>query len=906
MYKGIILFFIIFLSSFCVLAQVDIRLKSNDVIANMTPESKHTIVFEVQNMSEDMQFVRTILDLENDWEIISGGFVGDLKPLERKLVFITVYVPGKTKPGDRFVKLHLITSKKAILKSLPIKLTVPDNHQIIVNKLSSPELVIAGETIETVFEIRNRGNVTEKLELVSENDIVGGSIREIKPDSTLVITLIKETDDRNEVIRSENIFLNVIRKEPSKQVIRGYAVTKVYPTKMKREDAYFRLPVEASFYLNSFNSPDVNYSSYLLEAKGEGFLDLNSEHYFNFLIRTPNQRTVNRFGMNDQYTMSYRFKEDFNVIIGDYSYRANRLGFVSRYGFGFKYDSKIKNWNLIAFYSKPRFDNLYTESIVGVKVLNNISESLNVGISLSHSKENQLVQTNIGNELINQTGQIAVFETNYKTKNTTINHESSVSFTGLNNDQAHDLRVNQKIQNFIYTGNVTVVGKNYFGGLSNSFRYSNNIRYFLKKWGVSAGQALSKVNERYNPQFSLPEPYYENYFISANYRINQKHYTNVRFSNVLREDKQEIKSYFYKEYGLDYSYRYLYQGLSLSFTGRVAKTKNMLSLDNTYRNTYGNNLSASYQVSPFIGFRGNINQNYTNRYGVDGNATNYYNYGLGFNLNHKGRFHLSVTYNSGFSPEDDYLQRDFINLNFGAQIDKSHKISARLNYYENPFSRNNKELFSFLKYTYSFGAPIKRIYWQGSVNGSVFTNDGEVNVSKIKIIASGKNVYSDDFGNFELKNLSEGKNYVMIDDATLPMGIVTVQKMPLEVDIVKNEQASLNIELVRSGTIKGELKIFNSNDEVDNVGLESHLKIEGKDNTYYTESDRNGLFTLKSIVPGDYVISVMRLKKGSDLKTVNKIQNIKVNKGEVHSVEVFLKRKERTIKFKSSNFNVKL
>lgn len=906
MSNNLLLYTVFLLFSCGLLAQVDIRIKNDDDLYDMKPESKHTLVAEIENISKKVQFVRTKLDLDDEWEIISNGFTGNLEPGEKRLVFVTMYLPNKVAPGKRKAKLHLVTSEAAVLKSIPLEMIVPEYQRLFITKLASPELVFAGEEIHNKFEIFNKGNVDEELILYTGNDLESGTVRTIPSDSSIVITITKETDKRFREIRTENVHLNVVRVGDSNIAARGYATTKVYPLKMDMEDAYFRFPIEASVYYNTFNSRDNNYASFLVEARGEGYFDEKKFHYFDFLIRTPNQNRVNRFGMNDQYSFMYDYNEEFNIILGDYSYRPNRLGFISRYGFGLKMELGSKNTNFIMFYNKPRLPFLYTESIAGLKVEQKISETFNVGASLSSSKENVLSENALSLEPVMQTGQIFVFESNYKTERTNIEHESSVSLAGSKTGLAHDLRVNQKIDNFNYSGSFTVAGKNYFGGLSNSFRYANSLRYYKKKWGLGAGHALSKLNERYNPLYSLPEPFYENYFISGDYRINNRHQANMRLVNVVREDRQIEKSYDYKEYGLDYTYRYMYEGLSLSFNGRLAKTKNLLSPDNSFRNTYGNNITGSYQLSPVFGLRGNINHNYTNRYGSSGDATNYYNYGLGFNLNLKGRMTLSAMFNSGFSPEDDYLQRDFINLNFTTKINRVHRLSARLNYYENALASNNKELFSFLKYTYSFGAPLKRVKWRGALSGSVKTQSKDILIDRIRINAAGQDAYIDSFGNFELKNLPVGTNYLIIDESTLPLGVVPVQKMPVEINIKQDEVVEYQIELIKAATVNGLLKLDENKEDKSSTNLEAYLKLEGEIHTYYTESDKNGRYSIKSIVPGDYELSVIRLKHENKLKAIHKTQRITLKEAEVLDTEVLLKRKDREVKFKSIGFSVKI
>lgn len=898
---------IIFVFSFSIASgQLHLSVKNDEVLQKMTPGKQHTIVLQLENKTNNTLFAQTALNIAAQWDIISNGFKGDITTNQKKMVFISVYVPATTPPGLVEGKVVVLDKQNTIVAEVALQFNVPEVHQLEVQQLSSPTIVMAGETITSTFQINNKGNVAEEVVILTGASEEKKEHRVIEVDSSAVITVKRATDKRYQKVRQENVFLKVYREDAPEDVKRGYAMTTVYPVKMASEDAYFRYPVEASLYYNVFNAHDYQYNSFLVEAKGEGYLDTRKKQYLDFIVRSPNQNTINRFGMNDQYTFQYTYNKEFNVIVGDYSYRANRLGFISRYGFGFKANYTVKDWDVTAFYSSPRLSRIYTESLLGVKVLKQLSNTFNIGVSVSQSKENiWQYDAEIPNRS-KETGQILVVESNYKNKGTLVEHESSVSFMPEHMATAHDTRIHHKKKNFTYNGNFTITGQNYFGTMRNSLRYANSFRYYKNKWSVGVGQGLSKINRKYNPDYELPEPFYETYFLSAGYKISQKQHTNIRVSNILREDRQEVKTFYYKEYGLDYTYRYMYGGLSLSFNGRLAKTQNLLSNEQVYRTTYANNISGAYQINSTFGLRANLNQNYTNRYGVSGLATNYYNYGVGANINLKGRMQLSAMYNSGFSPEEDYLQRDFITLNFGARVKRAHKFSARLNYYENALSSNDREWFSFLKYTYFFGAPLKRVKWQGAIQGEVKTTNASISVEKIKVKASSEEGFTNAFGHFNLKNLSKGSNFVWIDESSLPQGIVVRQKMPMEVVVNEGKTTRVVLDVMKAAALKGQFKIEETTKGEKAISLEGYLKIEGEGHTYYTESKEDGSFEVKGMVPGDYRVSIISLKNEKEFKKLTSEPHIRLVEEQEQFIEIALHKKARAIQFKQSNFSISM
>jgi hypothetical protein len=502
-----------------------------------------------------------------------------------------------------------------------------------------------------------------------------------------------------------------------------------------------------------------------------------------------------------------------------------------------------------------------------------------------------------------EVGQILVLELDYTNKNTRIQAESSVSATNEYIDFAGYLNLSQRFGKFRYSGNTTLAGKNYFGTLNNSFRIGNNLTYTLTKWDFAVGQGFSKINQRLDPLFYSPEPSYENYYASIRYRFSKHHSANIRADQRIRKDQQSgEQGYHYKEHGLDYRYRYSNTQLTLGFNGRIARTQNLLNIGSDSRTTYGHYFNANFLLMPKFTVRTNISHNYTNRYGNAGQNTNYFRYGAGFNYRLNQKYRISMNYNSGYSPEENYQKRDFVNASVFAKFNKNHKIETRVNYYANPGTRDKKEWYAFVKYTYSFGAPVKKVLKQGGVAGRITTKDTTINLKGVQVIATGNAVRSDAKGNFELNNLPLGTNYIIIDQSTLPANVVPSVKMPFKVEIEEKQKILTQIELVKAGNVKGQLTV-NQAPEDENYKLEGYLKLQNEEFTYYAESDNDGNFSFQHIVPGQYTLTLIKLKNEKKL-IAKKSTSVLITAGDVAKVILNLNEKERKIKFRNNNFKV--
>tara|TARA_R110002050_G_scaffold116847_2_gene233396 strand:+ start:43987 stop:48036 length:4050 start_codon:yes stop_codon:yes gene_type:complete len=876
-------------------------------ILNGVPEyntnQKHTVLVEIQNTGNTPETVQIGAILPNGWRIIS---ISSLKPFmayEKRNALLSFYIPADSPSGKIQGKLYLKNINHNEVKSFEVYFNVAPNYALEIVNVNIPQNIQAGEQIEATYIIKNNGNTEQNINLKSKNIIEGVIQYKINPDSTIIVHVSQKTNNKIYTIRNVSTNLEVLSSTSGK-TYKAFNSAKVFPVKIKQEDAYFRFPIKASLFYNSYTTKNNHFSSMSGEVTGNGYLDLEKDHYLNFVIRGPRQDNLKRFGVTDQYSLIYSHKNETRLHLGDHSYNINRLGFNGKYGMGFKLDQDVNKWTLSAFYTKPRLYDYNSEALYGFKTVYHANEHVKAGVSLVRSKRSDNTINRIVNNNVDEKGQILTFNFDYFNQGTKIVAESSASITNQHIDFANYVNLSKKFNNITYSGSFTIAGENYFGTLNNSIQFSNSLNYNISKWNFSIGQGLYKVNQRLNPLFYAAEPHFENYYASFGYRINNHHYMNFRFDRRIREDQLEPKNYHYNEYGFNYAYKYSKNSFVANFNGRLGKTKNMLSANSNYRDTYSHNLNLSYRFLRNLRIQGSINHNYSNRYGNSNTNINYIRYNAGFNYNLSQNLRISANYNSGFSPEDSYIKRDYINANLVANINRNHQLEIRANYFENPGNVTKKELLAYAKYTYTFGAPLKKVLQQGGLLGHVVTTDPSINIKGVKIIGTGKTVMTDKNGNFELNNLPLGKNYILVEQSTLQQGVITSAKIPYEVIITEDEKAELIINLVKSSSIYGRFELNILKENADDYNLQGYIKLENNDFTYYAESNKQGIFKFDQIVPGNYKISLIRFKENTKLLVVDKTIMATLKAGEKFDGIIRLKTRDRKIRFKNKNFKV--
>lgn len=863
------------------------------------PGGRHSLAFEVSNNTNALVQINPEMNLPEGWNLITAGGNFSLDNGASKMVLVSFFIPFNESPGEQSGDFILVNDNREVIGSLKVKFTVEEFHNVQIRNITAPENIQAGEVIEAVFELRNEGNITERLSVRTSNELLDDEFYEIAPDSAVLVRVKEKSNAQANGIQMISCDMEVT-VESTGESKKAYSTTKVFPTKIAKKDAYFRFPIEASVYHNIYSNSEEYQSSQFYELRGNGYLDLKQDHHLNFIVRAPNQSNLTRFGVNDQYSLIYRYKDSTRVFIGDHVFNINRLGFMGRFGFGAKVDQRIGKWELSAFFTKPRLYAISEEPIFGGKVNYWPTDRLNLALSITSSKEIAQYYNYTAVKSAGESGQIIAFSTDYEDEKTSVQMEVATSVSANSMDYAGDVNVSHREGRLSYRGNLTLAGEDFFGSLSNSVRYSNSLSYNLSKVNLSVGQGYSKVHERRDTTLYGMLPYFENYFASVGYRLNQSHFINVRADYRAREDRGERAVFNYEERGVDYRYKYSRNRWVVNFNGRIAQTRNLLSESRDFRNTSGEFLNINYRVTSGLSLRGNFNHNRTNRYNRTNVLTDYYLYGGGFNAKVSQKFRIGASYNSGFSPEETYRKRDFVNANALWRIGKRHQLEARVNYYMNPNTVNNKELFAFLKYTYRFGAPLKKVLKQGGIKGRIISRDPSIKLKGIQVIASGSTVKSDAQGRFEVNNLPVGSGYILVDESTLPSDVVLISKLPYEVRIEEGRSTELVLELTKAANLVGRLALEGGADGKD---LSAYLKLENGDNTYYVESDKNGAFAFKKIVPGSYRLSVVRMKVEKELVSV--IQEMIVDTNESDNPLVFsVKPKERKITIKQSNFKI--
>ncbi|MEC7784069.1 MAG: carboxypeptidase-like regulatory domain-containing protein [Bacteroidota bacterium] len=861
------------------------------------PNSRHTLVFEVYNQSKASKQIKVLPILPTSWQLLSVSAINHLAPAEKKLVLVQFFIPSYQAAGQAPITVNLNTQNE-LIRSKNYTINVATHQDIRVEPLPAAPNLEGGTLFKSSFEIKNMGNQTAALKINSSTFIDGFKEIQLKSDADTIIVVQQSTP---KLVHAPLKVINDLEVENVNTQEKKYAYnsTTIYPSKIKQKDPFFRYMIDASVYYNSFTNSNDHFSIMTAEVKGNGFLDIPKEHFLSFIVRGPQKINVRRFGITDQYSLIYRYKDATTVKAGDHGYQLNRLGFGSRFGIGFSLDHSINSrLTFSALYVKPRLYTSNNSSFYGVKAQYLLSPSFGAGISISQSKESVYRSFSQKKTNNNDFGQIATINFDYQNARHFLYSETSLSNFKGDIQYAQMLNAGTRLGNFRFNGNFTVAAKNYFGTVSNGLQLNTNITYAKNKWNLSLGQSLSKIIQNIDPRFSSAAPYFKNYFARLGFKIDQASLLSIRLDHRLREDRLMPRNYFYKEMGMDYQYSLNLPRLNLNFNGRIAKTKNMLLTQSYYLNNYFHGVNINYNLLKAFSVRGGFNHSYTSRYSLDGKTSHNYRYSLGLSTSINAlRFNL--LYTSGFTPEYYHLKRDYLNASIFYSINNHHHFEIRANYYENPGFQNAKEVLASAKYTYRFGIPLKRTISAGGIKGYIQVPKNYQLKEGIELSINGKTVVADKNGYFEINNVSVGKQFLFVDQSKLPKHLILGTKNPIELDIIKNQSQDIIIPLVEAASLRGNLNKAPKDSFVPKMLI--HLKND--ENAYTLRSNPDGTFHFKEIIPGSYDLNFQFLGTNMDYKAIPTKQ-ITLNAASAKSITIDIEKKVRQVIFKSKKLYI--
>lgn len=879
-------------------SQGELRINVLNPPKKTAPGGYFTLFFEVENISNTQNITQESLILPENWQMILSK---KLTKTPNKLTYIyTVASSSVSTAGNYDLALEL-TSNSGDKVSKKINIEVSSFRKIEIIPLSAYEYAKEGDSLHFEYLIQNLGNGAEKVKLKTSR----GQIQ-TKNDSLTVephksiqvrVTQIVPKTQSNYWLLSSDLFVSL---KDSANPVANFSTVPVYSNKNKKKDPYLRFPIEVGGGYNYFSTNRTVQSAYQYDIRGRGFLDFKQEHHFDFTIHGPNQIYLPTLGSYDQYSFIYSYKKQSTITAGDYLLSVNNLMEFGRYGRGLRFDQNFKKTGLSVFYVSPRFYPNQKETY-GASFYIKPKENLKYSFDFLSKKTRQ-------NEQLFRANFIGV-SVNFRTNSTYLVSEVSTTLAQNKVDFGIFNRVYYHYKKLNLNSDLVYTGKNFYGFYHNSWQAVNAVYYnVFKKISVGLQSNFTRVNPSFDFNVLNTSPYFSSNSIIANYDIKKNNRLILSYNLEEKEDKKEIKQFYFKEQYGRLAYLINTEKLNLWLEGRIGNTNNLLASTDETKKTQSirSVIQPQVRVLPWLWLGTFFEYQQTAKFSTTNELTNYYYYGGTSRVTFGNIFNASFSYRNNFAPDELVQKRSFLDLTAELNL-KNHRISlvGGRAFIPNYSQTNENTLYFMLKYTLKLNAPLAKNKKLGAIKGRI---SGANNLKKegVLVALGDKKYLTDANGEFYFNDLVPDKYYLTLDKSTLKTGVVTDGKTPIEVEVSAKTTSEISIPLVNSGGIVGKVSFQENSNSGDKPKKKPIVlvKLFNETDKFITKANDKGDFSFKEMKPGSWQVELTVHGNEENFTVENPIQNIIIEAEKIKEMSFSIIPKERKIYFSDKNFQL--
>jgi len=888
-------------------AQSGIKINLVNIPKRISPGSYFNLIFDVESATTFSEAMTVSLKIPDTWEILSQKepevIIG-----EKRIKYIFSVNTSMFSPPGTITSRLLINTASGYRIEKPFQIQVVSVRKIIISPIFLPESAKEGDSLKIEYLVENRGNVKDNLKLEALGGKIDGKteINGLNPDESTKIFanfLIPQGEDNS---FNFGFGIRATLKDSLKPVNFTNSIL-VYSKKIKKTELYNRFPISVGFMGRISFKNKNSYYTVQPEIIGMGYLDKNKKHYLNLFLRGPNNITnqINGSNFNNYniYTLGYKYSTNkfmSSVQIGDYDLQQfNQIIDNGRFGRGASFETRYNKIGIFAFYIKPRFFNQQKQTFGGSLYF---LPNPKLRVAIDYTSKYYRIERYIW---INFVG----FQSSYKSEKFKIRSSLIGSVYSKKYDFGASTQLDFKIRKINFTSNYIYAGKEFYGVFRNSYLISNSAAVELtKKISIGATAFVSRLNSNRDTLFYAVSPYSAIFTGYTFYKINTNSNINFGYTWANNEDRMEPKRFFYHQQFVRLGYNLNSKRYNIFYESRLGTAKNFLAVEDltVEKLNISNTLRPEIRVLPWAWAGLYAQHERTSRFSLQNNLTDYFYYGVTLRLPINNVIDIDLSYTSNYAPDQlNETQNTFLtNANITLGNHRLQLTGGKRIVPTNKFTILN-DLYFLIRYSYLIKAPISRLKNLGNIQGQISVSSDGLTKEGIVVTLGDKKFISDKDGKFYFKHLVADKYYLDIDQKSLPKGVITNLKLPLEVDLKGDSTSQINLSLTKTGTIVGKVLFTNiENDE--GKGKPSVLiKVSNETETLYTIVNKNDEFTCKQVKPGKWSITAS-INGGNpeDYSISDATQSIEVEADGSVEVEYNIENYKRAIEFNPSTFNV--
>lgn len=900
MKKCCYIIFFFFYSILCT-AQSGIKINIVNIPKRIAPGSYFNLVFDVESATTFKEPLTLSLKVPDTWEVISQK-EPDVIIGEKKVKYIISINTSAFAPPGNITSRIFINTPSGYRIEKPFQIQVLSVRKIIISPILLPESAKEGDSLKVEYLIENRGNIKDNLKIEALNGKIDGNpeINGINPDESTKITskfLIPqgETNSYNFAFG-----IRAILKDSLKPITFTNSIL-VYSKKIKKTELYNRFPINVGFWGTVYFVGKKPTYGVQADINGKGFLDKNNRHFLNFNIFGPSNIKIPVLPTYDIYRLGYSYKNNkflSSVEIGDYNLNINQLMENGRFGRGINFETRYNKIGIYAFYTKPRFFDEQKQTFGGsLYYLLNPKLRLSIDYSSKYTKIKRYGWVNL----------VGV-SAKYNTEKFNIESELTGSMFSKRYDFGAYSKIAYTVGRFSFGGSYVYSGKEFYGFFRNSYLLSNNVSVRIsKKIVLGANVNIMRLNPSLDAINFNTSPYNTSYMGYAGYNINQNSNVNLSYVWQKNEDRMEPKRFFYEQEFARIAYNLHGKKLILWYEGRLGTAKNLLAADDPsiIKQNISNLIQPEVRIMPWAWAGIYLQHERTSRFSAQNQLTNYFFYGASLRLPVNTKLNAYLNYRSNYALDELTQAQSLLYTTINLTLKKhTFQLLGGKTIIPSINASALNDVYFVLKYSYRLNAPISRVKNLGSIQGQIALSSEGLKKDGIVITLGDRKFVSDKDGKFYFKNLVADKYYIDIDNTSLPKGVITNLKLPLEVDIKGDSTKQINLSLTKTGTIVGKV-LFNIDSDEDKVKPSILIKVTNDTETLSTRVNKDDEFSIKQVKPGRWQVTASIIGGNQDDYSISDgSQSIEVGVDDRVEVDFTIEKNKSTIEFNTSTFNL--
>jgi hypothetical protein len=892
------------------------------------PREIATSVIRVTNRTGAAATFQGELSLPAGWRPITPDFPFPVAAGETVLRLISFMVPAETPAGDYRVRYRVEQrNRPAVSGTASLSVRVLPVWKLQADLRSAPDLVIAGEAYEAVYNIINAGNAPLRVAYRGDSRrgyriSPAGGILDLDPGEAREVVLTVTTEDDGEPLRDTLTFIaeataEGLASEASKSI-------EVVPRVSAGENP--EISIDTVFTQSAgARLRDGEYSGGLqLSWSGAGAIDDTGERRLAFMLRGPDLIEETILGQREEFRVQYD-GPNVDLALGDLTYALSPLTEQGRWGRGGLIRWRNAPFTVMAYHMREAFISTRYDDAVWLED----EQAWGADDSLRREDRWWGDETAVGLELdVAPSWRAGI---NLLHKHDTDGRNDVLSLRGLG-----ELPGGLALELEAGAGSGDAgSGK---GGFARLSRFGDELRYAVKFYhadpdfkGYYRDQCHVGMDFDYGPagspwsyrgylrrdRYNLDrDPAYpatldEDLLLGVSYRWPSEARLGLDLRHRERRDLRADSQFDADKTSVRLNAGGSVESLDLSVQGSVEIGRRRSRLDDERFNTVEYRLAGTWRPSRRLFVGGHLH--------YDGDATGSASRdtritaGLGAQMLLSDRLSLSLDGQTDVLSE---RRRTLLNAQLRLERNNGHWIQLTARHDTGPYSDTN----AMLSYSMPIKLPVGRRSDVATLRGRVFDANATRGFPNV-VLKLGKLVaVTDGSGYFSFPSVKVGRYELAVVGGSLPAGMISLVELPVAVDLRRDSERPLDLPHIRGARIGGRVQLFeppgtllpsqtfrrgargspaapDSDDLLPSRGLARVVVVVTDGETRYRRmTDAVGDFELLGLPPGAWRVSIETDGLPADATIEESSRDVDLEAGGSARVEFRVERKIRRMR----------